>query len=191
MSSENYNICNNYQIYSPGEIWTIYFSDKSLGDTTITFENYYTIYKDINGEYKIDNGPKITNTFGKEIPFPNTIPPSGNSPCGIDTKKGHCYLIKDLIPQWKDRDIYTSTDTKISMNNQSDNVLGNNCKTNNFTINYAPSGVQPIPSPIHPINPVYPKRNYFIYIYLFIVLFLISKLFFNRNNIKKKKNKKK
>ena len=124
MSSENYNICNNYQIYSPGEIWTIYFSDKSLGDTTITFENYYTIYKDINGEYKIDNGPKITNTFGKEIPFPNTIPPSGNSPCGIDTKKGHCYLIKDLIPQWKDRDIYTSTDTKISMNNQSDNVAG-------------------------------------------------------------------
>lgn len=75
MSSESYEICNNYQIYSPGEIWTIYFSNVKEGDT-ITIENYYTIYKEDN-QYKIDSGNKIINTFGKEITFPNNKLPSG------------------------------------------------------------------------------------------------------------------
>ena len=186
MSSESYEICNNYQIYSPGEIWTIYFSNVKKGDS-ITFENYYTIYKDKGGEYKINNGDKITNTFGKEIPFPNIKPPSGDSPCGSNTDKGRCYLIKDLIPEWEERDIYTSPDTKISMNNYTDNGIGNDCKTNNFTINYAPSGVSPPLPPIHPINPVSSKINYFVYIYVFILFFFIYKSFFNSKNIENKK----
>ena len=154
MSSESYEICNNYQIYSPGEIWTIYFSNVKTGDT-ITFENYYTIYKQ-DGVYKIDNGGKITNTFGVSITFPNSDPPpcDGNTPaCGTNTDQGRCYLIEDLIPQASGV-IHTSPDTIISMNNFADNGMGNNCQTNNFTINYAPSGVNtdPIAPPYIP-NP--------------------------------------
>ena len=145
MSSESYEICNNYQIYSPGEIWTIYFQNVKIGDT-ITFENYYTINKNSSGIYIIDNGNKITNIFGKEIKFPNNNPPSGNNPCGFNNSS-RCYLMEELIPQAKGNIIHTSTDTKISMNNFQDNGDTNNCITNNFIINYAPSG---IPQPTLP-----------------------------------------
>jgi hypothetical protein len=64
----------------------------------------------------------------------------------------------ELIPQVQGRDIYTSTDTKISMNNNEDNGIGNNCLTNNFTINYAPSGITP-----SPIIPKIPRYTYTIY----------------------------
>lgn len=156
MSSESYEICNNYQIYSPGEIWTIYFSNVKEGDT-ITIENYYTIYKEDN-QYKIDKGNKIINTFGKEITFPNNKQPSGSSPCGRNTKPGRCYLMAELIPQVQGRDIHTSPDTKISMNNNEDNGFGDNCVTNNFTINYAPSGINP-----SPIIYIIPRYTYTIY----------------------------
>ena len=141
-SSESYEICNNYQIYSPGAIWTIYFSNVKKGDT-ITFKNYYTIFEE-DGEYKVDNGEPVTNTFGKEIPFPNTNPPPGDSPCG-GGDPGRCYLIETLIPQQDDRVVHVSTDTTISMNNFEPQPGVDNCVTNNFTINCAPSGV---PSPI-------------------------------------------
>ena len=143
MSSESYEICNNYQIYSPGEIWTIYFSNVKAGDT-ITIENYYTI-EEINGENSIDYGKSVTNTFGQEITFPNTDPPPGDSPCGTNTSTGRCYTIQNLIPQEAGKTIHTSPDTKISMNNNIDDGTGQDCVTNNFTINYAPSGI-PIPT---------------------------------------------
>ena len=139
-SSESYQICNNYQIYSPGEIWTIYFSNVKEGDT-ITFWNYNTIVKD-EGEYEIKNGNPVPNTFGKEIPFPNTNPPPGDQPCGPNTEIGRCYLVETLIPQSEGKGIYTSPDTKISMNNFGE-PAPENCPTNNFTINYAPSGIMP------------------------------------------------
>ena len=137
-SSESYALCNNYQIYSPGSIWTIYFSNVQAGDS-ITFQNYYTIVKE-DGEYEVDNGKPVTNTFGKEIPFPNTNPPPGDSPCGEDDPS-RCYLMETLIPQGEGKEIHTSPDTKISMNNNISNSLGNDCSANNFTINYAPSGI--------------------------------------------------
>ena len=140
MSSESYEICNNYQIYSPGAIWTIYFSNVKAGDT-ITIQNYYTIELNPNGVYQVDNGKSVTNTFGQEITFPNTNPPSGDSPCGRNTSAGRCYTIQNLIPQEAGKTIRTSPDTKISMNNNIDNGTGQDCVTNNFTINYAPSGV--------------------------------------------------
>ena len=138
-SSESYQICNNYQIYSPGEIWTIYFTNVKEGDT-ITFHNYYSIVEE-DGEYKVDNGEPVTNTFGKEIPFPNTDLIPGDQPCGTPTDPGRCYLMETLIPQLEGKTIYTSPDTKISMNNLMGNGAGNLCQTNNFTLNYAPSGI--------------------------------------------------
>lgn len=64
----------------------------------------------------------------------------------------------ELIPQVQGRDIYTSPDTKISMNNNADNGIGNNCITNNFTIYYAPSGINP-----SSVIPVIPRYTYTIY----------------------------
>ena len=144
-SSESYQICNNYQIYSPGEIWTIYFSNVKEGDT-ITFHDYYSIVEE-DGEYKVDNGEPVTNTFGKEIPLPNTDLPA-DLYCGINANRGECYTIETLIPQAEGKTIYTSPDTKISMNNFISNETGDNCQSNNFTINYAPSGIIPSPTEV-------------------------------------------
>jgi hypothetical protein len=122
MSSESYEICNNYQIYSPGEIWTIYFSNAKAGDT-ITIENYST-EGIVDGAYTEETGKSVTNTFGQEITFPNTDPPSGDSPCGSNTSAGRCYTIQNLIPQEAGKTIHTSPDTKISMNNNIANGTG-------------------------------------------------------------------
>lgn len=51
MSSESYEICNNYKINSPGEIWSMYFENIEDG-TQITFYNYYKIYKQ-DGTFKM------------------------------------------------------------------------------------------------------------------------------------------
>ena len=149
-SSESYQICNNYQIYSPGEIWTIYFSNVKEGDT-ITFHDYYSIVEE-DGEYKVDNGEPVTNTFGKEIPLPNTDLPA-DLYCGINTDRGGCYTIETLIPQAEGKTIVTSPDTKISMNNFISNETVDNCQSNNFTINYAPSGIIPSPTGVPTFMP--------------------------------------
>jgi len=144
-SSEQYSLVNNYQILSPGEIFTFYFSNVEEGDT-ITFRNYFTIVEE-DGEYSVENGKPVTNTFGKEIPFPNTIQNledaglDGASACGRDTDAGRCYLMATLIPQEEGKVINTSPETQISMNNNQGEGSINYIPTNNFTINYGPGGI--------------------------------------------------
>ena len=61
MSSESYEICNNYPIYAPGEIWTIYFLNVKAGDT-ITIENCST-EGIVDRAYTEETGKSVTNTF--------------------------------------------------------------------------------------------------------------------------------
>lgn len=81
----------------------------------------------------------------------------------IKIKKSKTYTLEELLPQINDI-IHTSPDTQISMNNNKDSGIENNCMTNIFTINYSPSGFGDIEETprsliINRINKVQKKKS--------------------------------